>query len=154
MMLCGLHLGWSPNTHTTLPPASSHPRKWDTKKCDPSSNLHNKMGHTYSFRTFLSNCWTRLSLLKPNHVLSVCKPVSRLLVKRILLVEVIWVGWVISTAMTINHGNWTVVWLKSLMLHIRPGEIFWNCQTPHLILGQKVSGNQFGRHLGISFKSQ
>ena len=31
---------------------------------------------------------TRLSLFKPNHVLSVCQPVSRLLVKRILLVSV------------------------------------------------------------------
>ena len=39
---------------TTLPPASPpHPKKCDTKKCDPSSNLHNEMGHTYSCRTFL-----------------------------------------------------------------------------------------------------
>ena len=30
---------------------------------------------------------TRLSLFKPNHVWSVCQPVSRLLVKRILLVK-------------------------------------------------------------------
>ena len=31
-----------------------HPKKCDTKKCDPLSNLHNKMGHTYSCCTFLS----------------------------------------------------------------------------------------------------
>ena len=42
------------------------------------------MGHGALF-------WARLSLLEPNHVLSVCKPVSRLLVKRILLVVLPWI---------------------------------------------------------------
>ena len=78
----------STNPTTCLVPVP-HPKKCNTKKCDPSSNLHNKMGHTYSCRTFLSKIekGTRLSLFKPNHVLSVCQPVSRLLVKRILLVS-------------------------------------------------------------------
>ena len=45
----------------TLPPCLlpvPHPKKCDTKKCDPLSNLHNKMGHTYSCRTFLSKIST------------------------------------------------------------------------------------------------
>ena len=47
----------STNPTTCLVPVP-HPKKCNTKKCDPSSNLHNKMGHTYSCRTFLSKIST------------------------------------------------------------------------------------------------